>query len=226
MNNVKNVMPIILISILGLPGCFCQHEYHAKPLNQRTSYPYVTKHENIDLNVQRLSSTQVTSIFNSSIRKKLQKNKIEALMLTTKNHSNKRWLLSPDSVNLPLFSCNEIYQMLKASNAGYVFGALLTGVGGIAASTLYCFPFASIGFVIGIPIRTAQLCASTFAANELLERDLSEKMVCDELLIDRYPVTKLLFVPRKQLKQEFTLILENSENPDDLIAFKIGLPLE
>ena len=222
----KSLISLLAVAILLLPGCGHNVRYQPKPLKPaKTQYTQNSNQPDLSVHAQLLSSYQLASLFNRDISKRLKKNRLEAILLSVRNKGDKNWILSPESISVPLASIDYVHEQLKGSNTGYFFGGLAVGITGIALSSIL-FPPATVGFILGVPVRTSQLCKETYFANDVLEHDLSQKMLLEELYIANLPVTKLLFVKRELLKPEFNLILENAADPDDLVAFRVTVPID
>jgi len=118
----------------------------------------------------------------------------QPVQIAIHNNTNKSYLINANGIGLPLAKSEEVAEKVHTSTVGRVVGY---GVG-----SLFIWPLIIPAIVDGI---------KSSEANEHLDKDFASKEVKEEIIYPKTSVNALLFVPKDEYNNTFTITLIDLE---------------
>jgi outer membrane lipoprotein-sorting protein len=235
MNYSRITAACIAASILLLPACGPQYKPRAlKPLSQKTAQFEETKND-ITVRAQKMARHQSKELFGPSAGH-FEKTNICPIQLTIKNDSEARILYDPAQTNLKFADNKSVASCLQYYPATIGSLIVVLGLCGIAAASLFAFPFvfmsayagylmpiagAGLATIAGILILTPSTSiyyAKTGAiANQEIVHDINSKTITAARTIKPHEeLNAILFADKKSFTNTFEIIFENETNKEKI----------
>ena len=169
------------------------------------------------------------------------------LMISIENKSSNKWLLEPNQIGLEQLKYSEIYERVRCHpvtrgliGGGLIFATIcpLSYIGFVSAVLLCCTcatgPFAPIAAgvalaglttLVGGSIATSKSVKKAEKTNKFINEELTQTMLFQAAtpIEPGQSFCKLIFVERKNLKNQFEIALNSASDPSQNLSYCIDL---
>lgn len=229
-----------------LPGCVKAPKYSAQKLSRisERSADYQETNKDVTLRIKKFSTDDCLSVFGDQGHYISRgKRGLYPLQLTITNNNINPWELTPEGIDLKLVPSSYVLNKMQYSPLGRFFGysalgvvtycvCLATAIPFVATTAFGVLPlaiplgFACIGgglFTMATPFIALHQAIGTGEANNMIATDIKEKALRTLIIEPGNTENKLIFVRKKQYKEQFTITLQQDAPGKECLTFKVDL---
>ena len=237
MKKDKGLLGLFLAVMVFLPGCMRVPGYTPRSLQLfKNGFAHTQTEQGVTLRVKQFSCAEKYYFFDG---RTTSLDDVEIIYLSVHNLSNKRYIISPDGINIPQLSYHDINKAIRKTSSVSRFSGAAVSSGVVALPfiivSMELFPPGTPGVVllpflgaaiVAIPLGVAFLVQGikSLVMNHRISKDLKEKMLHNKVVIKSGGHYEgLVFVKSSEYRPDFAVRMHKKHKAKEGITFDVDL---